>query len=82
MLLSAQSQAPGYKEALAELCNLYWYPLYAFVRRRGHSPEDAQDLTQGFFLDLLEHKAFTRVDPAEWQIPIVLAGILAELSRE
>jgi hypothetical protein len=61
-LLSAQSQAPGYKEALAELCNLYWYPLYAFVRRRGHSPEDAQDLTQGFFLDLLEHKAFTRVD--------------------
>jgi hypothetical protein len=62
VLLSAQSQAPGYREALAELCNLYWYPLYAFVRRRGHSSEDAQDLTQGFFLDLLEHKAFTRVD--------------------
>ena len=49
VLLSAQSHAPGYKEALAELCNLYWYPLYKFVRRRGHSPEDAQDLTQGFF---------------------------------
>jgi RNA polymerase sigma factor (sigma-70 family) len=62
VLLSAQSQAPGYREALAELCNLYWYPLYAFVRRRGHSPEDAEDLIQGFFLDLLEHKALTRVD--------------------
>src|SRR5271165_6446796 len=63
VLLSAQSEAPGYREALAELCNLYWYPLYAFVRRRGHSPEDAEDLIQGFFLDLLEHKALTRVDP-------------------
>jgi hypothetical protein len=61
VLLSAQSHAAGYKEALGELCNLYWYPLYAFVRRRGYSPEDAQDLTQGFFLNLLEHKALTRV---------------------
>jgi hypothetical protein len=63
VLLSAQSQAPRHKEALGELCSLYWYPIYAFVRRRGHSPEDAQDLTQGFFLNLLEHKALTRVDP-------------------
>jgi RNA polymerase sigma factor (sigma-70 family) len=63
VLLSAQSQAPGYKEALGALCGLYWYPIYAFVRRRGHSPEDAQDLTQGFFLNLLEHKSLTRVDP-------------------
>jgi RNA polymerase sigma factor (sigma-70 family) len=62
VLLSAQSQAPGYREALAELCDFYWYPLYAFVRRRGYSPEDAEDLIQGFFLDLLEHKALTRVD--------------------
>jgi RNA polymerase sigma factor (sigma-70 family) len=40
--------------ALAELCRTYWYPLYAFVRRKGHSPHDAQDLTQAFFARLLE----------------------------
>jgi len=62
VLLSAQSQAPGSKEALAQLCSTYWYPLYAFVRYRCHSPQDAQDITRGFFLHLLEHKAFTHVD--------------------
>lgn len=40
--------------ALAELCQMYWYPLYAFVRRQGHSPEDAEDLTQAFFARFLE----------------------------
>jgi RNA polymerase sigma factor (sigma-70 family) len=83
VLLSAQSQAPGYKEALAELCNLYWYPLYAFVRRRGHSPEDAQDLTQGFFLDLLEHKAFTRVDQQNGKFrSFLLASLRHYLANE
>lgn len=41
-------------DALAKLCQTYWFPLYAYVRRRGHSPEDAQDLTQEFFARLLE----------------------------
>ena len=40
--------------ALEELCRAYWYPLYAYVRRQGHSREDAEDLTQGFFARLLE----------------------------
>ena len=40
--------------ALEELCRTYWYPLYAYVRRHGHSREDAEDLTQGFFARLLE----------------------------
>jgi hypothetical protein len=65
VLLSAQSQAPGSKAALAELCTIYWYPLYSYVRRRGSSPEDAQDLTQGFFLHLLDHKALSQVSPAK-----------------
>ncbi|HYY28115.1 MAG TPA: hypothetical protein VE860_09240 [Chthoniobacterales bacterium] len=83
VLLSAQSQAPGYREALAELCNLYWYPLYAFVRRRGHSPEDAQDLTKGFFLDLLEHKAFTRVDQQNGKFrSFLLASLRHYLANE
>jgi hypothetical protein len=57
VLLSAESQIPGSKEALAELCKLYWYPLYGHMRRYGFSAHDAQDLTQGFFLDLVEHNA-------------------------
>src|SRR5271167_2069466 len=59
---AAQSQAQGGQSALAELCRLYWYPLYIFARRRGHSPDDAQDLTQGFFLHVVEHRALTGVD--------------------
>jgi RNA polymerase sigma-70 factor (ECF subfamily) len=59
VMRAAQSQAQGGQSALAELCRLYWYPLYIFARRRGYSPEDAQDLTQGFFLHLLEHRALT-----------------------
>ena len=59
---AAQSQAQGGQAALAELCRLYWYPLYIFARRRGHSPDDAQDLTQSFFLHLLEHRALGGVD--------------------
>ena len=62
VMKAAQSQAQGGPSALAELCRLYWYPLYIFARRRGHSPEDAQDLTQGFFLHLLERRALTGVD--------------------
>jgi RNA polymerase sigma factor (sigma-70 family) len=42
------------RDALATLCGLYWYPLYAYVRRRGHDAEEAQDLTQGFIARLLE----------------------------
>jgi RNA polymerase sigma-70 factor (ECF subfamily) len=62
VMRAAQSQAQGGPSALAELCRVYWYPLYIFARRRGHSPEDAQDLTQGFFLHLLERRALTGVD--------------------
>src|SRR5260370_21033803 len=59
---AAQSLAPGGQLALAELCRLYWYPLYIFARRRGHSSDDAKDLTQGFFLHVVEHRALTGVD--------------------
>ena len=59
---AVQSQAQGGQSALAELCRLYWYPLYVFARLRGHSPDDAQDLIQSFFLHLLEHRALTGAD--------------------
>jgi RNA polymerase sigma-70 factor (ECF subfamily) len=58
VVLAARDQdSPHSAEALEELCRAYWYPLYAYVRRQGHSPHDAQDLTQEFFARLL-HKDY------------------------
>jgi hypothetical protein len=48
VMRAAQSHAPLGQSALAELCRLYCYPLYTFARRRSHSPQDAQDLTQRY----------------------------------
>ncbi len=50
------------REALEELCRTYWYPLYAFVRSRGHSAVDAQDLTQAFFARIIETGGFASAD--------------------
>jgi RNA polymerase sigma factor (sigma-70 family) len=61
VLRAAQNQLPGSHSALADLYRIYWYPLYAFVRRRGYNPEDAQDLTQGFFFSMLERKSLRQV---------------------
>jgi len=63
VLAAGRSDTTHAREALARLCQTYWYPLYAYVRRRGHSPEDAQDLTQEFFARLLERKAVATVSP-------------------
>src|SRR5687767_2131526 len=52
--LAADTGSPNSLEALEKLCRAYWFPLYAFVRRRGHDVEEARDLTQGFFAVLLE----------------------------
>jgi DNA-directed RNA polymerase specialized sigma24 family protein len=54
VLAAGRGGSPQADVALEELCRTYWYPLYAFVRRQGHSREDAEDLTQGFFARLLE----------------------------
>ncbi len=54
MLAAGHRGGPQAAVALEELCRTYWYPLYAYVRRHGHSREDAEDLTQGFFARLLE----------------------------
>jgi DNA-directed RNA polymerase specialized sigma24 family protein len=65
VLEAAQSRADGGPEALARLCERYWPPLYAFARHRGFSPEDAQDLVQGFFEHLIESRALSAVDQAK-----------------
>lgn len=55
VVLSAQDRdSPRWAESLEALCRAYWYPLYAYVRRAGHAPADAEDLTQGFFARLLD----------------------------
>jgi len=59
---AVQSQAQGGQSALSELCRLYWYPLYVFVRRRGYPAHDAQDLTQSFFERLLDKRYLSGVD--------------------
>jgi RNA polymerase sigma factor (sigma-70 family) len=53
---------PEARAALAALCGQYWYPLYAFIRRRGHDPASAEDLVQGFFAALLENEGLSSVD--------------------
>ena len=54
MLAAGRRDAPQADVALEELCRTYWYPLYAYVRRQGHSREDAEELTQAFFARLLD----------------------------
>jgi RNA polymerase sigma factor (sigma-70 family) len=63
-------------DALSRLCQAYWYPLYAFVRRHGYSPHDAQDLTQAFFAHLLEKNALASADRAKGKFRSFLVGSL------
>src|SRR5207249_181436 len=62
VVLSAGRDSSAQADALSKLCRVYWWPLYAFVRRQGHSPHDAQDLTQAFFTRLLEKNYLSAVD--------------------
>jgi RNA polymerase sigma-70 factor (ECF subfamily) len=55
--------APGARAALAELCASYWFPIYALIRRRGHGPDEALDLTQDYFARLLERGVLASADP-------------------
>jgi RNA polymerase sigma factor (sigma-70 family) len=63
VLMAGRSHTPRSRDALANLCQTYWYPLYAYVRRRGYSAADAQDLTQEFFARLLERESLANADP-------------------
>jgi RNA polymerase sigma-70 factor (ECF subfamily) len=63
VLAAGDTAIPGAREALESLCRTYWPPLYGFIRRRGHAPTDAQDLTQGFFAYLLQSRLVSKADP-------------------
>jgi RNA polymerase sigma-70 factor (ECF subfamily) len=64
VLAAGQTSTGESREALARLCESYWYPLYAYVRRWGHDADQAQDLTQAFFAKLLEKHYLRAADPA------------------
>jgi RNA polymerase sigma-70 factor (ECF subfamily) len=75
--------SPEARQALAELCQAYWYPMYAFVRRRGHSAHEAEDLTQGFFADLLARDSLKEVDPSKGKFrSFLLAALQHFLSNQ
>jgi RNA polymerase sigma factor (sigma-70 family) len=61
VVLEAQGASPAAQEALENLCRTYWRPIYSFVRREGAKPEEAKDITQGFFALILERKDFSSV---------------------
>jgi RNA polymerase sigma-70 factor (ECF subfamily) len=83
VLLAGQNQSAQGAEALEKLCRTYWPPLYAFIRRQGYCPEDAQDLTQKFFASLLERNDFGTVDPRKGKFRTFLLTALTHfLSNE
>jgi len=83
VLTAGQHDSPQAAAALEKLCRTYWYPLYAYVRRRGYSPEDAQDLTQGFLASLLSTPALGSVHPTKGRFrSFLLASLNHFLANE
>jgi len=76
VLAAGGDSSTNAREALSELCSTYWYPLYAFVRRQGHSPHDAEDLTQTFFASLLEKHTLGQVEKGKGRFRSFLLACL------
>jgi RNA polymerase sigma-70 factor (ECF subfamily) len=83
VLAAGDPASPRAAEALEQLCCAYWYPLYAYVRRRGYSPDDAQDLTQEFFARLLAKDYLAAVHPGRGKFRwFLLSAVRRFLSNE
>jgi RNA polymerase sigma factor (sigma-70 family) len=65
VLAAGRTSQPASREALATLCGLYWQPLYAYIRHRGSSPEEAEDMTQAFLAHVIEKESLRHVDPGK-----------------
>jgi RNA polymerase sigma-70 factor (ECF subfamily) len=72
---AGMSDSPEVADALEKLCRAYWYPLYAYVRRQSHSPEDAEDLTQQFFSRMLEKNYFANAVARAGEVSHLSAGV-------
>ncbi|HVM48009.1 MAG TPA: sigma-70 family RNA polymerase sigma factor [Candidatus Acidoferrum sp.] len=77
VLMAGRETSPQSAEALERLCQTYWPPLYSFIRRQGHPPQDAEDLTQKFFARLLEKQALGTVDPSKGKFRTFLLTALS-----
>ena len=77
MLQAGDPHAPLARESLAELCGAYWYPLYAYIRRRGNNHEQARDLTQDFFARALEKGLLAEADPSRGRFRSFLRTVCA-----
>jgi DNA-directed RNA polymerase specialized sigma24 family protein len=83
VLAAARGSRPDARAALATLCETYWYPLYAYVRRLGHKADEAQDLTQGFFAALLEKRYVKAADRERGRFrSFLLTALKRFLSKE
>ena len=83
VLAAGRSDSTHARTALEKLCRTYWPPIYAFVRRQGHNPHDAQDLTQEFFARLLARKSLADVDRAKGRFrSFLLASLKHFLANE
>ena len=76
VVLTAQGESPAAHEALEKLCRIYWRPIYSFVRRQGLAPAEAEDITQGFFASLLEHRNLNAVRKERGRLRSYLLGAL------
>lgn len=76
VVLEAQAESPTAQEALEKLCQIYWPPIYSFVQKKGVDPEEAKDITQKFFADLLEHRSLTAVRKEKGRFRSYLLGAL------
>jgi len=73
---SDEASQTGARKALEKLCRAYWYPLYVFVRHRGYSSDDAQDLTQSFFVRIIETGGLASADPERGRFRSYLLGAM------
>lgn len=80
---AADGTTTGMRDALEKLCSNYWYPLYAYVRRKGHDEHDAQDLTQEFFARLIQRNNFAGLDRSRGKFrAFLLAAMNHFLAKE
>jgi DNA-directed RNA polymerase specialized sigma24 family protein len=76
VLAAGNASEPRAREALAELCRIYWPPVYGYLRRRGYNRDDAQDLTQIFFQHVVQEEMLRRASPARGRFRSFLLGAL------
>src|SRR5215813_11638570 len=76
VVVEAQGESDAAQEALEKLCRIYWRPIYSFVQRQGTGSQEAEDLTQAFFADLLEHRSLTAVRKEKGRFRSYLLGAL------